>query len=296
MANQLTQAVDQAIRAIPPAWPLAATVAVNPFLGQTGEDLSTVAARLARVAGAPVTMPRVWYAEQMAQGTIIDEDLVGALNASGSRIKPASVAELRAAVRNDRPAPKPLPTVADLAAAAQGIDWPGIISDRIGAWAASWFDQGQALWAAPQSGSAYAAWRETARRDLTPEILGLGGFARHVAEAPSDPVAAIERAVARLGLGDAALPTALHRLLMTLEGWGQAGRYRLWMAELSGGSDTTARDLLAIRLVWEEALYDVHEESIARDWATTVAAHAAEVAPSADDVIDTILQEAAERA
>lgn len=296
MTDTLTQAIDGAIRAIPPAWPLAATVAVNPFLGQTGEELATLAARLARVAGTPVTMPRAWYTTQIAEGTITDDDLREALDASAASDKPGSIAELRAALNNGRSKPEALPTVADLAAAVTGIDWPGIVADRIGTWAAGWFDQGQALWAAPQAGSTYAAWRETALRDLTPEILGLPGFARHVASAPEDAAAAIKRAVARLGLADAALLTALHRLLMTLEGWGQAARYKLWIAELQGGGDTTARDMLAIRLVWEEALYNAFEESLAKDWAAAVAAHAAPVVASADDVIDAILQEAAERA
>lgn len=296
MTGPLTQAIDGAIRAIPPAWPLSATVAVNPFLGQTGEGLATLAARLDRVAGTSVTLPRTWYATQIGQGKITDQDLAAALSASTAASKPASVADLRAALNSDRPEPKALPSIAHLAADATGVDWPGIIADRIGSWAACWFDQGQALWAALQSGSAYAAWRETALRDLTPEILGLPGFARHVAGSPEEAGAAIERAVARLGLTEAALPTALHRLLMTLDGWGQAARYKLWMAELQGGSDTTARDLLAIRLVWEEALFTAFEPHLAKDWAATVAAHAEPVVARSDDVIDAILQDAAERA
>lgn len=296
MTDILDQAINTAIRAIPPAWPLAATVAVNPFLGQTEEELATVAARLARVAGISVTMPRDWYAARIANGIIVDDDLIEALDASNSPFKPASVSELRAAARQRRCAPHALPTIADLAAQASGIDWPAIISERFGAWAANWFDEGQALWAAPQRGSAYAAWRATAMRDLTPEILGLAGFARHVADAPSDPAAAVARAVATLGLNASALPTALHRLLMTLDGWGQIGRYKLWMAELAGGNDMTARDLLAIRLVWEEALYLAYEPTLAEHWAKVSAQHALPVAECADDVIDVILQEASERA
>ncbi|MCX7282745.1 MAG: DUF2309 domain-containing protein [Novosphingobium sp.] len=296
MTANLTCAIDGAIRAIPPAWPLAATVAVNPFLGQTGEDLATLAARLARVAGTAVTMPRGWYLARINAGSITDEDLAAALCAAHAPVKPNSVAELRAAATMLQEPVQALPTVADLAAAVSGIDWPGIISDRFGAWAASWFDQGQALWGAPQSDGAYAAWRETALRDLTPEILGLPGFARHVANAPEDPDAAIARATARLGLPQAALPTAFHRLLMTLDGWAQAGRYKLWMAELAGGEDTTARDLLAIRLVWDEALFLAHQEEISDTWARVVAAHCHPVEPNAAQVIDAILQEAAERA
>ena len=58
--STLADAADKAARAIPPVWPLASSVAVNPYLGQTGEDLAHVAARLARVAGTPVTMPRAY--------------------------------------------------------------------------------------------------------------------------------------------------------------------------------------------------------------------------------------------
>lgn len=296
MTDPLKTAIDGAIRAIPPAWPLAATVAVNPFLGQIEEGLAKTATRLARVAGTAVTMPRDWYAARIASRTMTDDDLIDALAASHSPIKPASLADLRAAAARPRPAPRALPTVADLAAEASDIDWPGIVSERFGAWAASWFDQGQALWATPQTGSAYAAWRATAIRDLTPEILGLRGFAQHVADAPANPHTAIARALATLGVTKAALPTTLHRLLITLDGWAQAGRYKLWMAELEGGSDATARDLLAIRLVWDEALYVAHEAAIGDHWAKVVAAHATPVAESADDVIDAILQEATERA
>lgn len=54
-------AVDAAVLAIPPAWPLAANVAVNPYLGQASGDLAAAAALLGKVAGSPGTMPREWY-------------------------------------------------------------------------------------------------------------------------------------------------------------------------------------------------------------------------------------------
>ena len=88
----LRAAARTAADAIPPAWPLAATVAVNPFLGQSDEDLAHVAARLARVAGVSVTMPRAWYAAQIAAGAISDADLAAALAAADPSRRPASVA------------------------------------------------------------------------------------------------------------------------------------------------------------------------------------------------------------
>ncbi|MBS0559900.1 MAG: DUF2309 domain-containing protein [Proteobacteria bacterium] len=294
--EQIRQGAERAARAIPPLWPLASSVAVNPFLGQSGESLAQAGARLARVAGAPVTMPREWFRERIAAGIVTDDDLAAAWAEAPQELRPVSVAALKAAAATPAPAPRGLPTVADLAAAASGTDWPGIIAERLGAWAAGYFDQGQALWAAPRGRGAFAAWRATAMHDLTPEIAGLSGFALHVADAPEDADAAIARAAGRLGLSEAGLETCFHRLLMTLGGWAQYARYLLWQAELGGGADGTLRDLLAIRLIWEEALLERFAPRIAAAWEETRARHAEPIAPSPDLVADAILQDAAERA
>jgi uncharacterized protein YbcC (UPF0753/DUF2309 family) len=126
--------------------------------------------------------------------------------------------------------------------------------------------------------------------------VGVPGFAGHVATAPERAQEALSRAVARLGLPDEALETYFHRLLMTLGGWSQFARYQLWQAELRGESDTTVRDVLAIRLVWEEALFYRYEEDIAPEWESARAAYGAPEAPTSALVVNAILQEAAERA
>jgi len=287
--------MDRAARAIPPAWPLTSSVAVNPFLGQTEEPLALVGARLARVAGAPVTMPRRWYREKIAAGAISDDDLAAALASAPADLRPADLSALKAAASLDAPSPAALPTIADLAARACGIDWPGIIAERFGAWAAGYFDEGQALWAAPKGRSAYAAWRAVATHDITPEIAGLAGFALHVSEAPETASAVVARVVARLGLDSDAAETYFHQMLVTLGGWAHYARYKLWEAERAGGTDATITDLLAIRLIWEEALFLRHGAQIAPAWASVRTAHAAPIEATFDLVIDAILQEAAER-
>ena len=293
--HAIAAAAERAARAVPPSWPLAANVAVNPYLGQAGEDLATAGARLARVAGAPVTMGRDWYRAKLTSGAISDQDLLDAWAVAPPTLRPIDSAEVRRALASDAPRLDPLATVADLAAGASGADWPGLIAERFGAWAGGHFDDGQALWAAPRGVSAYAAWRAVATHDLTPEIVGVRGFARHVSEAPESAVAAIARAVDRLGLSPQALETYFHQLLMTLGGWSQYARYRLWQAELAGCSDETIIDFLAIRLVWEEALWLNHADQIGDDWSAVRKAHAAPIKPTPDLIVDTILQEAAER-
>ena len=291
----ILKAAEAAARAIPPAFPLDATVAVNPFLGQTGDDLATTAARLARVAGARITQPRAVYAAGVAKGIITDDDLAAALIACRSPMKPVDLAMLKASLAGTSAAPRILPTVADLAAKVTNTDWPTIIARSFGLWAAGYFDRGQALWSPTPMRGAFAAWREWASHDLTPEIAGLTGFCAFVTASDDTPERVILRAADQMGLTDAAAETAFHRMLMDLGGWSQHARWLLWEAELQGKSDMTLIDLLAIRLLWDEALL-AHAPQVAADWAQAVTGHAAALQPSSDEVIDAVLQEAAERA
>ena len=83
---------------------------------------------------------------------------------------------------------------------------------------------------------------------------------------------------------------------MTLGGWAQYARYLLWQAELAGRSDGTLADLLAIRLVWEEALFERYADRLKERWSTAVRATHDPVEATRSQVIDVILQEAAEHA
>ncbi|MFN9498702.1 MAG: putative inorganic carbon transporter subunit DabA, partial [Erythrobacteraceae bacterium] len=95
--SAVLEAAEAAARAIPPAFPLDATVAVNPFLGQTGEDMATAAARLGRVAGVRITRTGADYAAAIRYGRISEEDLHEALAAAMSPLLPADTTLLRSA-------------------------------------------------------------------------------------------------------------------------------------------------------------------------------------------------------
>ncbi len=287
---ELFAAARDAIVQIPPAFPLSATVAVNPFLSQTGTPRTTAAARLARVGAGPLFRDRADYAAMIAEGRIAPAHLATAAAEHGLTER-----ALRDGAAHPRPQVRPLPTVATLAEAASGIGWGEMIEDRIGLWAAAHFDAGQALWPAP-GGGAYASWRSFASRDLTPGLAGLPGFAARVAALPDDPRAAFARACGTLGVTPDSAPLYFHRLLMTLGGWGQYARHLDWLAERDGGQDCTVFDLLTLRLTWEAALLDSHGRAIEDDWKAALRDYAAPIRPSEDDSLDAALQEAAERA
>ncbi len=292
--DALAQAADQAVRAIPPAWPLTATVAVNPFFGQAEASFEETASLLTRIGGVRLALPRQHYMDRITKGEIIDADLIAALDTSALAGQ-LDLEGLKATLQQEPPAPKALPTIADLAAHATGKDWPGLVAERIGTFAAGFFDQGQALWAASRHNAFYATWRAFAIHDLTPEILGLEGFGLSVASTPETAQGLIERAAKRLGFG-AEPGTYFHQLLLSLGGWAQYARHLQWKAELDGGSDQTALELLAIRLVFEEALYERYQTAISAEWRSIRNTHLGPVAVDDQVQIDAVLQSAAERA
>ncbi|TDL81489.1 DUF2309 domain-containing protein [Palleronia sediminis] len=287
---ELFAAARDAMDRIPPAFPLAATVAVNPWLGQIGEDRAIAAARMARTGAGRVFLPRAEIARRIEAGEIGPDDLAAAAGATC-----LGASDLRDAASSEPAAIVPDPTVVDLAAAATGVDWPDLVDERIGAWAASHFDRGQAFWPAPAT-RAFASWRSFAGRDLSPDIAGLPGFSKAVAELPSDPRMAFAESCATLGLTPAAAALYFHRLLVTLSGWGQHARHIDWLAKRDGTPDETLFDLLTIRLVWDAAVLQRFEGAIGPDWAAARARFGQPVAPNDDHLIDAALQEAADRA
>ena len=289
--SRIFLAARNAVRAIPPAWPLEASVAVNPFLGLRRGGIAAASARLALVAGESATMPRDWFAGLIAAGTITRDDLTAAITDAGAA---TTVDALINHAQAKQPPRKPLPTVADVASGVTGTDWAAITVDRIGFFAAAHFDRGQAFWPAA-TGSAWRAWRATAMHDLAPEIAGLRGFAAFVRDLPEDPASATVTAIERLGIAERCCELYCHRLLVTLGGWAQLARQRQWQAQLTGGVDDTAGDLLAIVLAWELALHELAGGDVARAWP----AQARRYDQPEDDAryrADALLQSAADHA
>ncbi len=295
LAENVDAVVDAVVRAIPPAWPLDATVAVNPFVGQTGQRFVEAAAILERAGNVPLTMPADWYEELYASGKITEQDLKEAWTATPAQERPTRFEDIVAGFEQMREQADKIPSVADLAAARSGQDWPGIISDRIGVWAAGYFDTGQALWRAGGVTDAYANWREHALHDLTPEIAGLSRFAERVSQSPLHADESIRQSVAVLGLKESEMHAYFHSLLTELGGWSQLARHRQWVAERDGSYDDTPVGLLAVRLFFEASLFESLMSEISGAWQTVRNRLGAPVAPSKRHLFANIWQSARER-
>ena len=303
-------AIGHACARIAPLWPLKHFVAVNPFLGFTGQSFATACATLRRVAGIDMLMPRAFYRQAISDGRIDDRDLEAAMCGGGRpSAAPPDIARLKQAIareRNGVSRPRQVvATVADvldrLAAGNRQVSRTAFMVDEISKWCAAYFDEGQAAWQSPSRHlRPYAAWRAAMRHDRNPEAMGIRGFRRAVAALPDSAVATISTVVKRLGIPGHALEDYLLRALLDIGGWAGYAQYRVWDNALYGRDDDTLVELLAVRLAWGYALFLERTDSAFRSaWAQAMAEAAApprdgEPHEDPDLAVDLLLQEAYE--
>lgn len=266
------RAASSAAARIAPLWPLKSFVAVNPLLGMAERDLQGAGHLAARTLGARLTMPRSYYAKQIAAGRIKDRDIAQAiaeLSRHGRR-HVTSVERVRAeALKQEAPAELfRLPTVASLAERHDGTDWESFITGAVSNWAADFFDQGLAVWsAASPDADPWTSYREVASIDRSAELLGLKGARAAFAALPQEPTALLTLLAEELSLEPEALEAYFHRLLSDVAGWAAYARYRGWTRELRGENGSAARQLLAIRAAWELVLFRCHRDrDLAAHW------------------------------
>ncbi|WP_233206797.1 putative inorganic carbon transporter subunit DabA [Caulobacter sp. FWC2] len=289
-------ALTWALDAIPPAFPLAASVAVNPVLGFACQDLAQTTAILDKTGGARLTAPRTWYGQRIADGEITTHDLVVAIAEGAGEIALGAVESLRVAARADRPAPRPLPLVTDLARAPGEPDWSAFVADRIDVWAAGYFDHGQALWAPAHAVTAFADWRAFAGHDLATELVGLRSFRGFIADLPGEPAALIRTAVEKLGLSVEAQRAYFLRLLHAMNGWSQVASHARWTARRDGRGDATLEGLLAVRLAWELFFQMRGHGGKLVDWPIVHESYSRVFAPDLEAQTDALLHQAYEHA
>ena len=261
----IEDSVTKACGRIAPLWPLKHFVAVNPFLGFAGQPFAATAAALKRVAKVDMLMPRHFYRAALTSGVIDDAALGEALaRAARDSNRPSDVAALKQAAAMEvscelRP-PAAVSTVAEildsLADGDRQTSLVGFMIEEISKWCAAYFDEGQAIWRMPQRTlSPYAAWRRTARYDLSAEAMGVARFRETVLSLPEDPIETIRTVVGRLGVPASAVEDYLQRTLLDIGGWAAYARYLVWNSELNGEKNDTLVELLAIRVAYGYGLF-----------------------------------------
>lgn len=298
----LQAVLSNARKRVAPLWPLESFVAVNPFLGLSGERFESACQTMDRVAGARMLMPREQYLAWIEEGRIRTEDLEESLSiARGIEGAPRSLDALHAALTKTPSYESAVfRTVADVCDGGTDGESNRRVLEDISKWCAAYWDDGQSAWQMPwRHLPLYQAWRATTAIDRTADLTGLRGFRGVVATLPEDPAATIECVIDELGLDEAALDGYLHRALASVGGWAAYARYLGWKSELDGKEDGTVTELLAIRLAWDYALFALQGEQHRAGWQAALNAMTeAGTAPAVDEdrVVDAILQGAFEAA
>ena len=252
-APDLEPAITEALKRIPPLWPLEHFVAVNPFLGFTDRPFAVAAATLRRTLGhAPVQSPDR-YLTAWKNGSITPQDLAPFSDEFWTQ------KELLDALREARKSPlsNPVATFADaLDRTIPHAHWASFISEEISKWCAVHFDRNQSVWVSPWKNlGLFAAWKSAAVHDRKPEAFGLPGFRKFVRALPDDASAALKHCLAALDPKDADLADFFHRHLAGNFGWAGHVQYLVREDALRGNDNPALMELLAIRLAYDAALH-----------------------------------------
>jgi uncharacterized protein len=279
MKNSVEEIVSAACRRIPPMWPLKNFVAVNPFVGLTDRHFVEAARLIQKVGHGEMLMPANYYGEQIASGRITENDFQTALklakdtlpNKLAEKISFQNLAALQSSLEKavSEKIPARVLTFADFLDLKNQTGWAPFIVEEISKWCSAYFDQGQSSWRMPWRGQKlFAAWKAAAQLDANPELMGLEKFRAFVSTLPDDPFAVIDRALGQLGVTENQAADFLHRQLMSLPGWSSYVQYLVREKSMAGQSDDSLAQLLAIRLVYDLALWQQFgsEPTFSAEW------------------------------
>lgn len=241
--------ISAAASKIAPVWPLQNFVAVNPYIGLTGNRWIEAAAELSATAQASSSMTPDFYRKQLETGRMTVADIEEALENLGSQMSPS---DLLSTLDKNEGEPKALPLMSDLYCRHSGIEASEIILEQMSKWCADYFDQGQAaVTATSKQDELFASWLEHQSIDKTLPILGLSDFHEILSELANDPRHACKKMLFNLGLDREIVPLYLHRLARSVGGWIAYARYLDWGAQLDNRSSDVAATLLTVRLAYD---------------------------------------------
>lgn len=259
----LVQALQEVHAVVPPLWPLADYVAVNPCFGLVDRPLLAAHTLLSDIRDCELLMPREYFQARYREGRIASQDVAAALRQCQAEFpewyRELDLASLTAWLTHTPPSPggsrSRYRTVAEAIDQWQQSSWSSHIINDITRHCSTHYDEGQAAWASPwEDKSLYTAWREAAQLSRRMDLLGLKGFQAFVAALPANPRQALQRLLQMLEVPASQTRQLLLSEAFSVAGWASYIRYRVREAEFAGRSDDDLVGLLAIRFAYDVAL------------------------------------------
>jgi uncharacterized protein len=258
----LDQLLSEVYQPIPPLWPLADFVAVNPWVNQSEKNLLEVHLSHQAIQDGDV-LPNWSMLQNLWQQKLFTEaDVKTAFQElpSGSprQLRWTQVQETLARLNAPCSAPSATTrqywTVSDYLDREQESFWSSHILNDVTRCCAAHLDEGQALWTSPwQSLTLFDAWRETSQRSRRMDWLGFAGFHQLVAELPMSPRLAMVRMLEEMAIPRDHWGPFLAAQLASVFGWAAYLKYHAEFANPPSPYDDLS-GLLALRLAYDLCL------------------------------------------
>ncbi|TNE54857.1 MAG: DUF2309 domain-containing protein [Bacteroidetes bacterium] len=262
MKNQMyNQLIEDCCKKIAPLWPLKNYVAVNPYMGLSDLHFQDAAKLLSERSSIRMTLPLSFYLEKLDQGEISLENLKQALVQNGRFQEVEDYLFTLKSLDPHKTVNERLKTVLDLFNKPSQRDPNEIMIDSVSSWAASYFDNFQAIWNAPSEKPLFDAWFEEAQVDLSPEIAGIGKFRKTISLLPKDRLEVQHFIIDELGVSEEQLEAYLHTLLLKILGWASFISGMDWNNQMYHSPTQNLSDFLTIILCWEYAFFTSVEDS-----------------------------------
>ena len=259
-------AVKNALKCIPPLWPLKSFVAVNPFLGFSGTHFLETASRLRRLGHGEILMPASHYLEQIERREIVEENVAFACKQAqvslpqpwADHLAPLSLEALKSHLERavSQICNQEVQTFAEFVDSLKGSSTAPFILEEISKWCSVYYDEGQASWRMPwRHLPLYEGWKNAASVDANPALNGWKAFCNVVQSLPDDPEEVIALALIRLKIPLSLTQDYLHRSLLSISGWSSYVQYLVREQSMRGNESPSLKELLAIRLAYDLALW-----------------------------------------
>ena len=248
------QAAVSACAFIAPSWPLDNLIAVNPFWELRDRDQAEVNATVAALCGAHTMMNAAYYSG-LQNPAVSDQHLSDAARQLGMADTPAVWRAQAAKQSSPLPSWKNICDLLDENRSAQQMAWHDEITHQISQFCARAFQSAE-LNATLKEGDLYRDWLEGVRSDLgIPILMDAPELAACFARLPTDRDQIINTVCAELTHDAHNAQHYAFALLLDINGWASWAAYLGWQQKLKGRHYDVVRDLLAIRMGWELALW-----------------------------------------
>lgn len=258
--------LEEALTVSTPSWPLQNTVAVNPFWFRRDQKFEDVIGDLYKVVHRGLYMPVEYYLDRYANGEISE----AALEASLERLHkkwpgvPNQIGDFLKISQTERLARQKFRSLSDYLDKNFGLGAAKMASAETSRYAAAYLDSRQALAVYPWRDQDFlTGWLEASQYDHSLESQGLVRLSAVTAKIKSKKAAdVIGEIFELLKISDPQCQRhLLERMAVSVLGWMSQFKYVEWQKSLgySMESRAEAADLLAVRLIYELAVYESYK-------------------------------------